>query len=162
MSKNKPTQTIQPHQRPVAHSNQRQVLLAKRTEQEIHIRQSNMPDEETLEAYARLIPGGADRLMTLIEKQADHRMKLESLAVPAQIKQSSRGQFFGFILVILAFILSAIFLFKGNPLCGGVIATSTAVSMATIFGIGKFFSKTNLESKKPRNPKPIDQQPLNK
>lgn len=130
-----------------------QLLWAhKQTSQEIHIKQSDMPDEETLAAYARLIPGGADRLMSLIEKQAEHRMKLEALAVPAQIKQSGRGQIFGFVLAIVAFLLSAFFLYKGNPSWGGIIATSTAVSMAVIFAIGKHSQKVNLAKKQPAQP----------
>ena len=170
MSKNKHKKSIQAV--PVNQSNTPQnttdnakktgVVLAHHTEQEIHIRRSNMPDEETLTAYARLIPDGANRLMSLIEKQADHRMKLEAVAVPAQLKQSGRGQIFGFILVIIAFFLAGIFLFKGCSFWGGIIATSTSVSMAIIFGIGKHSSKMNLAKKKPnpsqevQNAKQID------
>lgn len=135
------------------------VVLARHTEQEIHIRQSNMPDGETLAAYAKFIPDGATRLMSLIEKQADHRMKLEAVAVPTQLKQSGRGQIFGFILVLCAFLLSGIFLWLGHPSWAGILSTTTSVCMAVIFGIGKISSQINLSKKKPQevqNEKKID------
>lgn len=122
--------------------------------QEIHIRQSNMPDVETLEGYAKFIPGGAERLLALIERQSAHRIELEAKVIPEQLKQSSRGQWFGFILAIMAFVVSLVFLFKGNSYWAGWIATSTAIGMATIFVVGKFAVKENLNQKRPPTVQP--------
>src|SRR5262249_32880718 len=37
-----------------------------------------LPDAATLEAYAELIPNGADRIMSLVEHEAAHRRRQES------------------------------------------------------------------------------------
>src|ERR1044071_433710 len=36
-----------------------------------------LPDAETLNAYAKLIPNGADRVMTLVERESAHRQRHE-------------------------------------------------------------------------------------
>ena len=127
------------------------VLHAER--RQISITRSNMPDVETLEGYARVIPGGAERLMALIEQQTAHRIALEKAVLPEQIKQSNRGQIFGFILAILAFATGIIFLLKGHPYWGGAICTSTVVALASLFVMGKVKVGKNLETKKPNQPK---------
>lgn len=121
--------------------------------QHISITRSNMPDVEMLEGYARVIPGGADRLMALIEQQTAHRIELEKNVIPEQIKQANRGQIFGFVLAILAFATGIIFLFKGHPYWGGAICTSTVVALASLFVMGKVKVGKNLETKKPNQPK---------
>jgi uncharacterized membrane protein len=40
-----------------------------------------LPDSHTLEEYNRIIPNGAERIMTVFEKQSDHRMELEKKVV---------------------------------------------------------------------------------
>lgn len=120
-------------------------------QEHIQIRQSNMPDVETLEGYARFIPNGAERLMSLIEMQTAHRIEMEKTVIPSQIKESSRGQIFGFILsLIFGLVVSLVFLLLGHPNWAGTITTTTAVSMATIFALGKHKANKNIKDKNPK------------
>lgn len=134
----------------IEHSTQRQILggyVAK--EERVIIQQSNMPDVATLEGYARVIPGGAERLMALIEKQVAHRIDMENKIVPEQMRQSHRGQLFGFVLACLAFAVSLVFLFTKHADWAGWIATSTALGMAAIFVTGKVLTHNSLQHKRP-------------
>ena len=40
--------------------------------------QTPLPDAVTLTAYAELIPNGADRIMSLVERETEHRHRQES------------------------------------------------------------------------------------
>src|SRR5262245_24994746 len=57
---------------------------------------SPLPDAETLSTYARLLPNGADRVMSLVERQTEHRHQRES----ADIRQATRGHWMGFTLAL--------------------------------------------------------------
>lgn len=110
-----------------------------------------MPDIETLEGYSRLIPNGAERLISLIEKQTAHRIEMEKTVIPQQVKESSRGQIFGFISsLVFGLLVSLVFLLLGHPNWAGTITTTTAVSMATIFVLGKRKVNKNIEEKNPK------------
>ena len=55
-----------------------------------------LPDAETLGAYAKLIPNGADRIMSLVENEAKHRHRQES----AETLQVARGHWMAFVLTL--------------------------------------------------------------
>jgi uncharacterized membrane protein len=57
---------------------------------------SPLPDAETLGAYAKLIPNGADRIMSLIERQTAHRHQRES----ADGRQAARGHWMAYTLAM--------------------------------------------------------------
>ena len=57
---------------------------------------SPLPDAETLGAYAKLIPNGAERIMSLIECQTAHRHQRES----ADARQAVRGHWMAYTLAI--------------------------------------------------------------
>jgi uncharacterized membrane protein len=57
---------------------------------------SPLPDAETLGAYAKLIPNGADRIMSLIECQTAHRHQRES----ADARQAIRGHWMAYTLAV--------------------------------------------------------------
>lgn len=50
-----------------------------------------LPPPEMLKQFEEVLPGLAERLVSRMEKQSDHRMKLEGIAVPAQLSESKRG-----------------------------------------------------------------------
>lgn len=55
-----------------------------------------LPDPETLSAYAKLIPNGADRVMSLVERQTAHRHQRES----ADARQAVRGHWMAYTLAV--------------------------------------------------------------
>ena len=56
-----------------------------------------LPDAETLSTYAKLVPNGADRVISLVERQTAHRHTRES----ADWRQAVRGHWMAFTLAIL-------------------------------------------------------------
>ncbi|KAF2515080.1 DUF2335 domain-containing protein [Flavobacterium salilacus subsp. salilacus] len=99
-----------------------------------------LPDSETMIEYNSVIPNGADRIMIMAEKQQDHRISMENKVVGHQLKESSRGQLFGFILSIISLLVSGILAYTGHETTGGIIGGATIISLAGIFVLGRFKS----------------------
>lgn len=100
-----------------------------------------------LAEYDRVHPGLAERIVTMAELQQRHRMNLETQHNSSEIAQSSRGQWFAFLLSLFNMITGIIFLYKGAPTQGATIITGTLVALAGVFLTGKYLQKKELEAK---------------
>ena len=69
-----------------------------------------LPAPADLQLFEEIVPGAADRILTLTEKQSEHRMDLERSVVSENLKQSKLG-------LIAGFVLSAMVIFGGIFLC---------------------------------------------
>ncbi len=107
-----------------------------------------LPDPETMAAYNEMIPNGADRIMVIFEEQARHRMGLENIAIPAQVKQSGIGQIIGGVLSTLIIIAAVVLGMYGHETTACVLGGTTIVSLAIIFVLGKVPKSPNKENKK--------------
>ena len=95
---------------------------------------SPLPDAETLGAYAKLIPNGADRIMGLIECQTAHRHQRES----ADARQAVRGHWMAYTLA-LALSSAGVYLgMQGHDWLAGALFTTTigAVIAALVVDTG--------------------------
>lgn len=105
----------------------------------MHVQKSHsgpLPDTETLEGYARIIPNGAERVMAMAEREQEFRHTYTKDVARRQLNQISKGQIFAFILAILG-IGGGIFLaHEGKETAGlSTIMGSLAVLVgAFIFG----------------------------
>ena len=61
-----------------------------------------LPHPEHLEQYKNLISNGAERIMVLVEKQTEHRIKTEASIVRGTLSQNMAAQIFAFLLAILS------------------------------------------------------------
>ena len=55
-----------------------------------------LPAPADLQLFEEIVPGAADRILTLTEKQSEHRMDLERSVVSENLKQSKLGLIAGF------------------------------------------------------------------
>ncbi len=107
-----------------------------------------LPHPDFAEKYEALCPGALDRLLTMVEKQSDHRRSMESLSVQAQIKDMAddrlerrRGQIFGLI-IALAFIFvgGGASIFASNTagqIVGAVFGGTGVIGLVSLFVIGR-------------------------
>jgi len=65
------------------------------------LRSSPYPTPEDLAAYERIHPGFTDRMLTLTERETDHRISQEHLQTRATIRLAGRGQFMAFTVVMI-------------------------------------------------------------
>lgn len=106
-----------------------------------------IPDPETLAQYDGILENGAERIMSMAERQSAHRISLEDFAIKEQIKQSGKGQWFAFILAIL-FLLGAIYCaFINQPTVAAIIGGGTIASLVGAFLYNKKSKRSDLDSK---------------
>ncbi len=96
-----------------------------------------LPPPEILGAYNEILQNGAERIMKMAEHQSGHRIELEKHAIKEELKQSGRGQVFGFILAIIGMAIAFGLAFLGHDTVAGIFGTTTIVGLVTIFVIGK-------------------------
>lgn len=120
--------------------------LTLQVKQTIH--SGPIPDAETLRQYNDIIPDGANRIMIMAEKQAEHRMSLEKKVVGSQSTQSLIGQIFALIIGIFALSVSGYCISQGYEFGGGVLGVGGVGGLVYAFINGKEKQRKDLDSKK--------------
>ena len=110
-------------------------------------RSGPLPDPEEIAKYNQEIPNGAERIMAMAEKQQDHRIDIEKIAITEQLTQSRRGQTFGLIIGLTAIIGGVICIMFGHEWSGGFIGGGGITGLVSVFVIGKRRQSRNLEEK---------------
>lgn len=96
-----------------------------------------LPSPETLAGYENAQSGAADRVITMAEKQQNHRMDLEKIAIRRQFNQSSAGQWIAAILAI-SFLGGSVYLgINGHDVLAGTLGGTTIIALVTVFITGK-------------------------
>jgi uncharacterized membrane protein len=85
------------------------ILIARR---EIH--SGPLPTPADLQNYDKVLPGLADRIVVMAEKQQDYVMQQKAKIVESEAGALSRGQWMAFILCFVSFALPIFGIFSGN------------------------------------------------
>ncbi|GLU54437.1 hypothetical protein Dfri01_38980 [Dyadobacter frigoris] len=108
-----------------------------------------LPSPETLRQYNEVIPDLGERLVTMAEKEgdhrreiqrkdADHRREMDKKLVEGSLSFPKRGQMIAAGLTVFIVSLGSYLVATGNATAGTTIIVSTVVSLAAIFVLGKF------------------------
>jgi uncharacterized membrane protein len=103
-----------------------------------------LPHPRTLREYDDIIDNGAERIVTVFEKQSDHRMQLEKKVITSQTTQSLLGQIFGFVIAIVFLIAGIYLVINDYEVAGITIFGLDIVGLVTVFVIGKRKQKKDL------------------
>ncbi len=96
-----------------------------------------LPAPEDFQQYEQVLPGAADRILSMAEKQLSHRTDLEKSIVKENFKQSSAGQIIGGILALFCIVASFFLGIEGHDILAGVIASTTVIGVITVFVLNK-------------------------
>ena len=96
-----------------------------------------LPHPSVLSEYNNVVENGAERIMKMAEIQSGHRIELEKHAIKEELRQSSNGQIYGFVLAILGIISALILAMMGHDAVAGIFGTTTIVGLVAVFVIGK-------------------------
>lgn len=107
-----------------------------------------LTDPRSIAEYERAVPGAGQLILNEFfvqaQKEGAHRQACEARVIDADIeqdralmKQGYRAQMFGFIIVVLGFIMVGYALHLGYPFSASVIATAVLGSTATTFIYGR-------------------------
>ncbi len=79
-----------------------------------------LPSPKDLKAYQDILPDAPERILTMAEKQQNHRIELENQIVKSGIRESKQGQWTGTILAF-AFLFAVYLGIKSHDWLAGII-----------------------------------------
>jgi len=110
-----------------------------------------MPSPRMMLEYEKIIPGAADRIMTTYEEQHRHRINLESIAIPEQLRQGRRGQVYALILSVGLILLTGYCVYREANLVALGTTIIAIVSLVGLFVTGKYMTNKDLKHKSEDN-----------
>jgi uncharacterized membrane protein len=100
--------------------------------------------------YKSIDPDLVNRIVSLAEREAANRHKMESSALNANIEISNKqfserklGQRFGFSIGVLGLVCSVVLAWIGSENAASIIGGSTVLGLVGIFVTGQLISKNN-------------------
>ena len=91
-----------------------------------------LPAPEDFKAYGEVISDAPERILCLMEQQVEHRISTERNIVTSGLKESRRGQWMGYSIVVILIGLSTLLALCGHDLtAGGMVAA--AIALAVVF-----------------------------
>jgi len=96
-----------------------------------------LPPAEQIHAYEQALPGAADRILAMAERQQEHRQDLERVTVHEAANRSRWGLWLGFVIAVLVIGVGAGAIFAGEALAGFAIIVAQAAVLAGVFVYGR-------------------------
>jgi uncharacterized membrane protein len=109
-----------------------------------------LPDPESLRKYNEVVPGLAERMIAMVEKEGEHRRseqskdgahrrEMEGKVVKEGLNFPERGQWIGLGIAVFVISIGSYLILNGFPTQGTLIITTIVISLVGIFVLGKFF-----------------------
>ncbi|HOO50495.1 MAG TPA: DUF2335 domain-containing protein [Alphaproteobacteria bacterium] len=95
-----------------------------------------LPPAVEMEKYNRILPGAAERVFAMAEKDGDHRRSIEKDLVSKRFRADILGMCFAFSLAFICIIAAMYFFYVGNITAGFALLGFPVLSL-----IGKFLHK---------------------
>lgn len=124
--------------------------VVKATVRAMEIHSGPIPSASELAKYENVLPGAANRILEMAEKQSQHRQKLETKMLEANIKSEHAGQIFGFVIFGLAILAGFVLLILGKDVVGLASLIVSAGSIVGLFVYKRIDEKKELKTKNPR------------
>lgn len=124
--------------------------VANRNQQHLQVAASYsgpIPHPSDLAEYDRILPGAADRIIAMAERQASHRQQLETVVVKSGARDSLCGLIFGLIIGITGIVAGAIIIAKGYQVAGSFLGTGSIASLVGVFVYGSRQRRKEREAK---------------
>jgi uncharacterized membrane protein len=100
--------------------------------------QGPLPPPQVLDHYDKIIPGSAERIISMWENQVRHRQELEMKVIASDIKQSHFGSILGFIIAMSAIGSGTFLAYIGRPTEGIAAIISALVGLVGVYGWGSY------------------------
>ncbi|MEY8283230.1 DUF2335 domain-containing protein [Lachnospiraceae bacterium 50-23] len=106
-----------------------------------------IPPPNIIEGYEKVLPGSADRIISMAERQSEHRQKMELKMINAESRDGLLGVVFAFMLGLGCIIAAVIMVFLVPQNAGAI-----AGALLGVTGIGSitssFISSTRRNNRK--------------
>jgi hypothetical protein len=108
-----------------------------------------IPPASELLKYEQVLPGAAERIMSMAERQSIHRQKMEDKMLDANIKSEKRGQFFGFTVFITVILIGFVLLIFDKKIEGLASILGSIAGVIGLFIYSREDTKRELQKKDP-------------
>lgn len=112
-----------------------------------------IPHPSDFQQYERVLPGAADRILSMAEKQSEHRQVLEKSAILSDVENSKRGQWFGFIIAIACIIGGFVLIALDKDITGLSVIFASIASLVGVFIYGRKSDAKERKEKRENNDK---------
>ena len=89
-----------------------------------------------------------ERILTMTEKQAEHRQKLEGVVITSNARHATIGQVLAFIIAIVFGSFAFVLGLTGHELSASVLGGADLTALATVFIVGRRKQSHELASKR--------------
>lgn len=100
--------------------------------------QGPVPPPSLLREYESLVPGLADRLVKLTEKEQAHRHQQDEKFLKGNFSLSARGQWMAFVIVLVIIATAIFFGSQGETTLAAILVGIDMVAICSVFIAGKF------------------------
>ncbi|MEW6490361.1 MAG: DUF2335 domain-containing protein [Thermodesulfobacteriota bacterium] len=107
-----------------------------------------LPPPDAFEHYERTLPGAANRILAMAERQEAHRHAIEGDAVRAKIRQAYVGQAAGFLLAVTAIGGGMALMYAGQSGWGFATVVTAVSGLVGTFVYGHRAQQKELERKR--------------
>ena len=107
-----------------------------------------LPPPQILEKYESIVPGSADRIIGMAEKQSEHRRSIEKKVVNSNVFNEKLGIAAGFIIGMTGLICATILGLNGAQTVAGIIGGASLTGLVGTFIYGVLNRRKELSSKK--------------
>lgn len=104
--------------------------------QKAEFRQAPLPHPSELERYEAILPGAAERIVAMAERQALHRQALERKVIDSDARHALIGTVFGLVIGLFGLSVAGYCIYTGHDTAGAVIGGATLASMVGSFIYG--------------------------
>jgi uncharacterized membrane protein len=94
---------------------------------------SPMPPPAVMRGYEDIHAGAFDRILSLTERQMEHRHQIENKVIDSDITQAHRGLDRGFIVVMTVLIGGIVLLGMGRDISGLILSVGSLVGLGGLF-----------------------------
>ena len=131
-------------------STQKQQQQIQQTRAQLEVHGGPLPAPNVLGQYDQIVPGAAERIVAMAESQANHRQKLELIAVKSGSRDSLLGLIFGLIIGLSAIIGSVLTIMSGKEQGGAALGITGLASLVGVFVYGSRQRRLEREAKMQR------------
>lgn len=107
-----------------------------------------LPPPDTLAKYDQVLPGLAERIVALAEKQSAHRQSLEVATVGGNIAAQACGQWLAFAIVLVGIVSGTVLIALDKPTAGLTALLTPLGTVATAFFVTRAQQASELARKR--------------
>jgi len=106
-----------------------------------------LPPSKELAQYDLISPGAATAIIGMAVAQSEHRRNLEQKVIDTEIRNSTLGMIFGFIIGITAIVAGTACILKNHEIGGSIIGGAGLTSLVSVFVYGARVRSKERESR---------------